>query len=58
MRENGFHKTENPSSLCRMKNSFKNTFPLDKRYLKLAGVSEKWKKLTPTSQKFSFHEQK
>ena len=26
-----------------MKNSFKNTFPLDKKYRPLAGVSEKWK---------------
>ena len=41
-----------------MKNSVKDTFPLDKKYLSLAGVSEKWKKLTPTSQKNNFHEQK
>ena len=41
-----------------MKNSFKNTFPLDKKYLSLAGVSLKWKKLTSTTQKISFHEQK
>ena len=27
--ENGFHKTENPSPPCGMKNLFKNTFPLD-----------------------------
>ena len=41
-----------------MKNSFKNTFPLDEKYLSLAGVFEKWKKLTSTSKKISFHEQK
>ena len=41
-----------------MKNSFKNTFPQDQKYLPLAGVSEKWKKLTFISQKISFHEQK
>ena len=29
-----------------MKNSFKNTFPLDKKYLSLAGASEKWKKIS------------
>ena len=34
-----------------MKSSFRNTFPLDKKYLSLAGVSEKWKKITSTSQK-------
>ena len=38
-----------------MKNSFKNTFPLDKKYLSLAGASEKCKKLTFISQKISFH---
>ena len=42
-----------------MKNPFKNTFPLDKKCLSLAGVSEEWKKkLTSTTQKISFHEQK
>ena len=41
-----------------MKNSFENTFLLDKKYLSLTGVSEKWKKLTSTCQKISFHEQK
>ena len=41
-----------------MKNSFENTFLLDKKYLSLARVSEKWKKLTSTSQKISFHKQK
>ena len=34
-----------------MKNSFKDTPPLDKKYLSQAGVSEKWKNLTSTSQK-------
>ena len=33
-----------------MKNLFKNTFPLDKKYLSLAAVFEKWKKLTSTSE--------
>ena len=37
-----------------MKNLFKNTFPLDEKYLSLAEVSEKWKKLTSTSQKNQF----
>ena len=41
-----------------MKNSLKNMLPLDKKYLSLAGVSEKWEKLTSSSQKISFHEQK
>ena len=48
---------ENPSPPYGMKNSFKNTFPLGQN-LSLAEVSEKWKKLTSTSQKTSFHEQK
>ena len=43
MRKNGFHKTKNSSPPCGMKNSIKNTFPLDKKYLSLAEVSEKWK---------------
>ena len=54
----GFHKTENPSQPYGMKNSVKNTFPLDKKYLSLVGVSEKWEKITSTSQKTSVHEQK
>ena len=37
-----------------MKNSFENTFPLDKKYLSLAGVSEKWKKITSASPKNQF----
>ena len=37
-----------------MKNLFKNTFPLDKKYLSLVGVSEKWKKINFTSQKNQF----
>ena len=46
-----------------MKNSFKNAFLLDKKELSLAGVSEKWKKLTSTShkihkQKYGFSENK
>ena len=35
----GSHKIENPSPPYGMKNSFKNTVPLDKKYLSLAGVS-------------------
>ena len=54
-REKGFCKTENPSPPYGMKNSIKNTFPLDEKYLSLAGISEKWKKLTSTGQKISFH---
>ena len=46
------------SPTYRMKDSFKITFPLDKRYLSLARVSEKWEKLTSAGQKISFHEQK
>ena len=34
-----------------MKNPFKNTSLLDQKYLSLAGISEKWKKLTSTGQK-------
>ena len=37
-----------------MKNLFKNTFPLDKKYLSPAGVSKKWKKITSTSSKIQF----
>ena len=40
---NGFHKTKTPSPPYGIKNSFKNTFPLDKKYFSLAEVSEKWK---------------
>ena len=54
----GFHKTEDPSPPYRMKNPFKNTSLLDKKYLSLAGMSEKWKKSTSTGQKISIHEQK
>ena len=55
VKENSFHKTENPSPLYEMKNSFKNTFPLDETYLSLAGVSEKWKKnLLPLAKKTVF----
>ena len=56
IRENGFHKTENLSPPYGMKNSFKNTFPLDEIAF-TRGVSEKWKKSTPASQKISFQEQ-
>ena len=38
-----------------MKNSFKNTFLLDKKYLSLGGVSEKWKIITFTSQSQKYH---
>ena len=38
IRENGFRETENPSP----PNGMKNSFPLDKKYLSLAGLSEKW----------------
>ena len=51
----GYHLRENLSPIAGTKDSLKNTFPLDKKYLSLAGVSEKWKKLTSTSQKVSFH---
>ena len=34
-----------------MKSSFINTFPLYKKYLSLAGVSEKRKKSTPLAKK-------
>ena len=34
-----------------MKNLFKNTFPLDKKYFSLAGVSEKWEKKLPLAKK-------
>ena len=47
-----YEKTAPPYGV---KNSFKNTFPLNKKYLSLAGASEKWKKLTFISQKISFH---
>ena len=46
-----------------MKNSFKNTFPLDKKYLSLGSSNlkkwenEKWKKFSSTSQKISFYKQ-
>ena len=43
IRENGFHKTENLSPPYGMKNSFKNSFPLDEIAF-TRGVSEKWKK--------------
>ena len=35
---NGFHKTKTPSPPYGIKNSFKNTFPLDKKYFSLAEV--------------------
>ena len=37
-----------------MKNSFKNTFRDRQKILSLAGVSEKWRKLTSTNQKNQF----
>ena len=52
-----FLQDRNPSPPCGMKNSFKNTFPLEENCLSLAGVSKKWKKLTPTKQKISFSDQ-
>ena len=36
----------------------KHLLPPDNKYLSLAGVSEKWKEITSTSKKISFHEQK
>ena len=41
IRENDFHLTENLSLPYGMKNSFKNTFPLEEELLSQAGVSEK-----------------
>ena len=35
----GFHYRENPVPLAGMKDSFKNTFPLDVKKLSLAGAS-------------------
>ena len=43
-REKDFHKTETPYPPYGIKNLFKNTFPLGKKQLSLAGVSEKKKK--------------
>ena len=58
MRQKSFFNIENPSPPNGMKTSFKDTFPPDEKYISLAGVSEKWKKLTSSSQKISFDEQK
>ena len=38
-----------------MEDSFKNTFTSDGEKLSLGGVSEKWEKISSTSQKISFH---
>ena len=46
-REKDFHKTETPYPPYGIKNLFKNTFPLGKKQLSLAGVSEKKKKNLP-----------
>ena len=56
-REKDFHKTENPYPPYEIKDLFKNTFPLGKKQLSLAGVSGKKRKKKLT-QKISFHEQK
>lgn len=40
-RKNGFHQTENPFSLARMKNSFQKYVSTGRKELSLAGVSEK-----------------
>ena len=40
-----------------MKDSPKNTFPVDRKELLLEGVSEEWEKISSTSHKISFHKQ-
>ena len=57
IKENGFHRTENASPRCGLEDSFKNAFPLDRKYLSLEGVSEKWEKVISTSYKNSFQKQ-
>ena len=57
MRENGFHRTENASPPYELENSFKHMFSLDGKQLSLEGVSEKWEKISSTSQKISFRKQ-
>ena len=51
-REKDFHKTETPYPPYGIKNLFKNTFPLGKKQLSLAGVSEKKKKKTYPENQF------
>ena len=50
--------TENASPPYGLEDSFKNIFPLDGKKLSLERVSEKWEKISSTSQKISFHKQK
>ena len=50
-------REKNPSTAARMKDSFKNKFPLDRKKRSRAGVSGKTykKKMVCTSQKILFH---
>ena len=54
---NCFHWTEYASPQHGLEDSFKNTFPLDRKQLSLEGVSKKWEKIISKSQKIRFHKQ-
>ena len=56
-KENGFHRIENACPPFRLEDSFKNAFTLDQKQPSLERVSEKWEKISPTSQKINFYMQ-